>query len=73
MNTHFNRNTKRYTEGTKRNNIVVEKAIRIVWNYDHIGLKDTLTELKEELTGLKYPESTLKVKVKESKVNKKRK
>ena len=61
---------KRYAEGTKkRNNIVVEKAIRIVWNYDHIGLKDTLTELKEELTGLKYPEST-QSKVKESKVNK---
>lgn len=63
---------KRYAEWTKkRNNIIVESAIWIVWNYDHIGLKDTLTELKEELTGLKYPEST-QSKVKETKVNKRK-
>lgn len=63
---------KRYAEWTKkRNNIMVENAIWIVWNYDHIGLKDTLTQLKDTLTELIPPIST-QSKVKESKLNKRK-
>ena len=59
---------KRYAEWSKkRKNTRVEERYRFVWEYDHIELMDTLTELKEKETELMDTEST-QSKVKESKV-----
>jgi len=59
---------KRYAEWTKkRKNTAVYKWFRVVWDYDHIELMDTLTWLKEEIIELINTEST-QSKVKESKV-----
>ena len=63
---------KRYAEWTKkRKRVQVETVLWCVWEYDHIELKDTLTELKDTLTPEKSPIST-QSKVKESKVKEKK-